>query len=210
MDKPNFKRAKEEAYKTLMVQKNFSFPVNPKNIKLKEYDIKIISFQEYMQKTKTTINQITSNRSFYDGYTYIKNNNIFIFYNADIETEGRKTWTISHELGHIVLKHTTQCDKNEAEANFFASQLLAPQCVLKQLVKSGANINPLYLSEKFKISKEASENCLHTLSKVIDNEFITTDYDDIIIQLFTPYVSIDYSLNSYLDELENRRKDFYF
>ena len=163
-----------------------------------------------MKKTKTTINQLTSNGIFYDGYTYIKNNNIFIFYNADIETEGRKTWTISHELGHIVLNHTTQCDKNETEANFFASQLLAPQCVLKQLVKTGANITPLYLSEKFKISKEASENCLHTLSKVIDNEFITTDYDDIIIQLFTPYVSIDYSLNSYLDELEDRRKDFYF
>jgi len=42
MVKPNFKRAKEEAYKTLMLQENFSFPINPKNIKLKEYDIKII------------------------------------------------------------------------------------------------------------------------------------------------------------------------
>ena len=36
MVKPNFKRAKEEAYKTLMLQENFSFPINPKNIKLKE------------------------------------------------------------------------------------------------------------------------------------------------------------------------------
>ena len=34
MAKPNFKRAKEEAYKTLMLQENFSFPINPKNIKL--------------------------------------------------------------------------------------------------------------------------------------------------------------------------------
>lgn len=157
MVKPNFKRAKEEAYKTLMLQENFSFPINPKNIKLKEYDIKIISFQEYAQKTNLSINQLTSNGNTNDGYTYIKNNNILIFYNEDIETEGRKTWTISHELGHIVLNHTTQCDKNEAEANFFAAQLLAPQCVLKDLVKNGAKITPLYLSEKFKISKEASE-----------------------------------------------------
>ena len=36
MDKPNFKKAKEEAYKTLMLQENFSFPINPKKIKLKE------------------------------------------------------------------------------------------------------------------------------------------------------------------------------
>lgn len=61
MAKPNFKRAKEEAYKTLMLQENFSFPINPKNIKLKEYDIKIISFQEYAQKTNVSINQLTSN-----------------------------------------------------------------------------------------------------------------------------------------------------
>ena len=38
MAKPNFKKAKEEAYKTLMLQENFSFPINPKNIKLKEYE----------------------------------------------------------------------------------------------------------------------------------------------------------------------------
>ena len=208
MVKPNFKRAKEEAYKTLMLQENFSFPINPKNIKLKEYDVKIISFQEYAQKTNLSINQLTSNGNTNDAY--IRNNNILIFYNEDIETEGRKMWTISHELGHIVLKHTTQCDKNESEANFFASQLLAPQCVLKQLIKNGAKITPTYLSEKFRISKEASENCIHILGKVIDNEFITTDYDDIIIQLFKPYVSIDYSYDSYFDELEDRRKSFYF
>ena len=210
MDKPNFKKAKEEAYKTLMLQENFSFPINPKKIKLKEYDIKIVSFQEYMKKTKITLEQLTSNGNFNDGFTYIKENNILIFYNEDIESEGRKTWTISHELGHIVLNHTNQSEKNEAEANFFASQLLVPQCVLKHLVKNGTNITPLYLSEKFKISKEASENCIHTLEKVIENEYIMTDYDDIIIQLFKPFVSLDYSLDSYLDELENRRKDFYF
>ena len=210
MVKPNFKRAKEEAYKTLMLQENFSFPINPKNIKLKEYDVKIISFQEYAQKTNLSINQLTSNGNTNDGYTYIRNNNILIFYNEDIETEGRKMWTISHELGHIVLKHTTQCDKNESEANFFASQLLAPQCVLKQLIKNGAKITPTYLSEKFRISKEASENCIHILGKVIDNEFITTDYDDIVIQLFKPYISIDYSYDSYFDELEKKRRNFYF
>ena len=81
---------------------------------------------------------------------------------------------------------------------------------LKDLVKNGARITPIYLSEKFKISKEASENCINTLSKVIDNEFITTDYDDIVIQLFKPYISIDYSYDSYFDELEDRRKSFNF
>lgn len=165
--------------------------------------------QEYSRITGISIEQLTLNGSFNDGYTYFKNNTAYIFYNDDIETEGRKLWTISHEIGHIVLEHTTQCEKNEQEANFFASQILAPQCVLKQLIKNGAKVTSDYLSSKFKISKEASDNCISTLSKVIDNEHIITEYDDIIVNLFKPYISSDYSLDSYFDELEDRRKNFY-
>ena len=41
------------------------------------------------------------------------------------------------------------------------------------------------------------------MSKVIDNEHIITEYDDIIVNLFKPYISSDYSLDSYFDELED-------
>ena len=81
--------------------------------------------------------------------------------------------------------------------------------MLKQLIKNGAKVTSDYLSSKFKISKEASDNCISTLSKVIDNEHIITEYDDIIVNLFKPYISSDYSLDSYFDELEDRRKNFY-
>ena len=40
-------------------------------------------------------------------------------------SEKELTALILHEIGHIVLKHTTQCEKNEQEANFFASQIFA-------------------------------------------------------------------------------------
>ena len=60
------------------------------------------------------------------------------------------------------------------------------------------------------LDKEQNSFLESTLGKVIDNEFITTDYDDIVIQLFKPYISIDYSYDSYFDELEDRRKSFYF
>lgn len=209
MDKPNFYRAKLKAYEILIKQQSFSFPIDPRKLKLDSYNFVIISLQEYSQITNIPLEELTSNGSFNDGYTYFNNNTAYIFYNNDIETEGRKMWTISHEIGHIVLEHTTQCEKNEQEANFFASQILAPQCVLKQLIKNGAKVTSNYLSSKFKISKEASENCINTLSKVIDNEKIVTEYDDIIISLFNPYIFRDYSLDLYFDELENRRKTFY-
>lgn len=210
MDKPDFFSAKIKAYETLIKQSPFSFPINPKKIKLSNCNIVIISLQEYSKITNTSLEKLTSNMVFADGYTYFKNNTAYIFYNEDIDTEGRKIWTIAHELGHIALNHTIQCNKNEIEANFFASQLLAPQCVLKQLLKNGAKITSAYISEKFKLSKEASENCIYVLNKVIDNDFLITDYDDIIIELFKPYIEKDYSYDSYFNELENRRKNFDF
>lgn len=209
MIKPDFYNAKLKAYETIIRQKEFSFPINLKNLDLGSYKINVISLQEYSAITNIPLYKLTSNSLFNDGYTYFKNGNAYIFYNDDIETEGRKMWTISHEIGHIVLGHSTQCDKNEKEANFFASQLLAPQCVLKELVKNGAHITPNYLSTKFHLSKEASENCLNSLSKIIDNDYATTEYDDIVINLFKPYINMDYSYDSYFDELENRRSNFY-
>ena len=211
MNKPNFKKVKEEAYKTLLLQENFIFPVNPKEIILKEYNIYITSFQDYSKKTNISINDLTSNGTITDGYTYKDKDkkNIIIFYNEDIESEGRKIWTISHELGHIVLNHDIQCEINEQEANFFASQLLAPQCVLREMLKNGVKLTSQYLSHKFKISKEASENCISTLNKVIENNQILTEYDDIIISLFKPYIYTDYSNESFFDDLDNLRNNFY-
>jgi len=209
VSRPNFKRTKEKAYETLMLQENFSFPINPKTIQLNNCNIQIISMQEYSKKTNQSIDKLTLNGSVNDGYTYRRGNNFFIFYNEDVETEERKTWTISHELGHIALGHATQCDDNEIEANFFASQLLAPQCVLKEILKNGVKLTQQYLTSKFKISNEASSKCLITLSKVLDYDHITTQYDDIIIELFKPYVCDDYSNDSFLEELENNRNNFY-
>lgn len=90
MDKPNFYRAKLKAYETLIKQKSFSFPIEPRKLKLDSYNIVVISLQEYSRITGISIEQLTLNGSFNDGYTYFKNNTAYIFYNDDIETEGRK------------------------------------------------------------------------------------------------------------------------
>ena len=208
MNKPNFRRAQEEAYKIILSQERFSFPINPLKIKLPGYNIQIVSLQEYASIVGFSINDLTLNSTFNDGYTYKRGNFIFIFYNNFIDTKERITWTIAHELGHIVLGHQTQSDINEVEANFFAAQLLVPQCVLMQLIKNGVNLTPQYISSKFRISNEASQHCIETLKKVIDKN-ISTEYDDIIINLFNPYVLHDYSYDNFLDELENRREDFF-
>ena len=45
----------------------------------------------------------------------------------------RKSWTIAHEIGHILLSHVDDGEVSEVEANFFASELLMPSEVLSAL-----------------------------------------------------------------------------
>lgn len=62
-----------------------------------------------------------------------KGNNIYILFQPS-ENEGTNRFTIAHELGHILMGHTTEkgaTPYQEEEANIFASRLLAPMIVIK-------------------------------------------------------------------------------
>lgn len=92
-----------------------------------------------------------------------------IVYNESVSSLGRKRWTIIHEIGHIILKHfedfnQTQITRGglseeeykvlEQEADFFASQVLAPPIILKSLNVSSV----VRLRTICGLSKQASEN----------------------------------------------------
>lgn len=65
-----------------------------------------------------------------------------IMYSKNISIE-RQRFTVAHEIGHIVLEHTSilgNCDQfskdsQEKEANAFAGELLVPSTDLKEYVK---------------------------------------------------------------------------
>ena len=42
----------------------------------------------------------------------------------------RIRFSIMHELGHIMLGHSRECAYNEQQANFFASNILAPRMAI--------------------------------------------------------------------------------
>ena len=55
----------------------------------------------------------------------------------------RLRFTLAHELGHIALRHTGGSEKEEREADLFASHLLIPRPVLRQLAEERS----LYVEE---------------------------------------------------------------
>lgn len=96
-------------------------------------------------------------------------NDYITVYDETIEPFQRIRWTIAHEIGHIVLGHLHDFDKTainrgglnsseyevlEKEADFFASELLAPMGVLKSVGAINSNDIQLVCN----ISKRASLN----------------------------------------------------
>ena len=56
-----------------------------------------------------------------------------IFYNDRYPHKERQRFSLMHEVGHILLKHTGSCINNEEEADCFASHILVPRSIIWHL-----------------------------------------------------------------------------
>lgn len=89
----------------------------------------------------------------FDGKNVYINGYRFIVYNLKHPVT-RQRWTMAHELGHILLDHREQSRVNEAEANYFAKELLMPMAVLTNMgVTSVKDV-----CKVCNVSNDASEN----------------------------------------------------
>lgn len=82
----------------------------------------------------------------------------FIAYNTNHATT-RKRFTVAHEIGHIMLGHTS-CGQGsssssplEVEANQFAAELLMPLALLKETMKTHTTVSTL--AHQCWVSKDA-------------------------------------------------------
>jgi Zn-dependent peptidase ImmA (M78 family) len=120
-----------------------------------------------------------------------------IIYNDYIRSKGRIRWTLTHEIGHIVLGHheykqtkiyrggleEEQYEALEKEADFFASLILAPPVVLHKL-----NVNsPKEVRKICKLSAEASKNRFSYYLRW--KNFIKDKKDQIIASNFSDFIN---------------------
>lgn len=89
---------------------------------------------------------------------FTKDNQYYIMYDDSASIESQR-FTISHEIGHIVLGHFKNLNKNrEQGANMFAARILMPMCVLYECnIKSIEEIallcNVSSISAKFRFER---------------------------------------------------------
>lgn len=98
-----------------------SFPLKCEDM-LICYGYKVLTYAALREKSREIFELCTalSEDAFTDSINKI------IAYNQKIP-KGRIRFSLMHELGHIVLKHSGDSEQNEHEANYFASHILAPR-----------------------------------------------------------------------------------
>jgi len=188
---PDFSLCTLKANELLVTLDVCKLPIDFTKISIPGKNIIFDTMQNYASLTNVPLSSLTVNGKFNDAY-YIPYDGInLILYNKDISSDTRIYWSIAHELGHIFLDHTSDGPTEETEANFFASKLLVPDCILFELIKRRAPISESYLLNNFGISTHAATKRLVTLRKnytYLDGTY-ADEYSDIIIQKFSNYLN---------------------
>jgi Zn-dependent peptidase ImmA (M78 family) len=92
-----------------------------------------------------------------DGFTVLRGDlPPLVLYNEKSPAR-RRAFTLAHEAGHICLEHRDDSPQNEAEANLFAANLLAPRILLWELKRVFGKISAQQICDIFTVSKQAAQ-----------------------------------------------------
>ncbi|KYG89158.1 hypothetical protein A0U40_12505 [[Bacillus] sp. KCTC 13219] len=169
ISKPNYKLAENKALEFIKHLERKELPIKLLKFKKIFHDLEIKTYSWYSKKMGLSIEKVCEDLNSEDGCcVYNESNSKYrIYYNDTIDNEGRKRWTIAHELGHYALQHNKKYGFNimqrknipdeqyrifEQEANCFARTLLAPPHVIFHI----NNPNPMIIQEICNISLEAA------------------------------------------------------
>ena len=123
-------RARKAASELLLNQRSIRPYFNIEKMKFGDRTILFDTVQNYATLTGIPINILMHDRQspLKDGLIlHDTSTNIYVvLYNGMVEMEERIRWTKAHELGHVLLGHTSNEDMEELEADTFAAQLLMP------------------------------------------------------------------------------------
>lgn len=202
MSKPRFKKAAQAAALTLISHNIKKLPVNPFDIIAQHNNWKSMTYKEYaLLNNFHTDEDVIFQFGSIDGCAFYDTDNdrYLIIYNDDlfwIKSPQRITWTLTHEIGHIVLGHLRETPEAmitravlgeekyqqfEAEAEYFAANVLAPTPVLYRLKISTVE----EIIDLCGISRAAALNKLKHLrqrgKRFFDDFLIDRQFSDFVI-----------------------------
>lgn len=199
------------AYQTIIENKINSLPIEQNKVKCK--GAKICSYQRYSKKTGVPIDKISCNSELGDAYIVkgLRPNLILILYN-NAGYKQRVKHSLFHEIGHIKCNHSKQGDKEELEAHFFASQINAPNILVKELAQRGYTVNEDLFIKQFELSRESARKKLEYFKKY--SFHYCNEHDDILLLQFNSFLNEKFPIKNksynddYYDDLERERQNW--
>ncbi|MDR1619653.1 MAG: ImmA/IrrE family metallo-endopeptidase [Clostridiales bacterium] len=157
---PDFQRAAQCAAGALMALKNDAFPITPGDIR--RLCPQVYAFEEYGAITRLPVEKLTRGGKLPGATIRAQGGDIVILYDAAAEPP-RLLYTLAHELGHVLLGHTRDEDRQEVEAHFFAAHFLMPDELILRLTDAGLPLSAHLLTGVFGVSAAAACKKIHTL-----------------------------------------------
>lgn len=160
---PNYNRAAAKAYKTLLALRISALPIDPLMILNKCKNTAVHTYEEVMPRFGVSDPQYFKSMVMErkDALTVRRDQGGRIVYEMLYDARAnprRMRFTLAHELGHIILNHRMEAPWEEREADYFASQLLAPRPVCNVLAMYGFDAsNPAVIAAAFQLSNAAAE-----------------------------------------------------
>ena len=189
--KPDIRKAMDAADELLVVAITVTtFPYSVTELIGSTTDIQVRSFQYLSQRG---INALAFGS---DDALILKYNGMAIMAYDRMALKTRIRFSILHELGHFMLDHDMSPDipralynKQEAEANYFAAQLLMPEQILGELRRRLVHLDKQAMKKYFGVSGKAAEIRLKNLDQGL---YIRSrrpgDYDDIILDRYMGFI----------------------
>jgi Zn-dependent peptidase ImmA (M78 family) len=202
-DKPRFDYVTQTAYKFLLECGYTRFPISPYDVleELKDYVVclpwskarKVLKSDDpfHLRKLKAEGRTIRMRGT---GVYYI------VYDDVTVNSADRISWTIMHEIGHVILGHLIEFSETalnrggitsaqygvlEVEAHYFAAEFLMPTAILKYYTR----ITVVEIALLFGVSDEAAER---KYKRVFDSGYLPTgEYDKQIMRNFFKFLITD-------------------
>ena len=178
----------EQAYAEWLKISGGHFPLDP-TVTIIE-GVKVFSYKEIAAmsgRNPESVKQALSGRDSFVETGLIDGVSIII-YDSD-RHRPRVMQSIWHEVGHIRMGHGDDGPLEEIEANFFASQVRAPDVILREIVHRGYMLNDRLLREYFGLSREAATRKRRHIETV---RLAPTEYDEEISARCEFYIAMNF------------------
>ena len=202
-DKPRFDYVTQTAYKFLLECGYTRFPISPYDVldELKD-DVVCLPWSKARKVLKSEdpfhLRQLQAEgrtiRMRETGIYYI------VYDGVTVNSPDRISWTIMHEIGHIILGHLVEFSETalsrggmtskqygvlEVEAHYFAAEFLMPTAILKYY--TGITVDEIALL--FGVSDKAAEK---KYKRVFESDYLPTgEYDRLVIRNFYKFLITD-------------------